>query len=57
LGSAAGQAAKYQAQGFTNARVLKQKANDEIAKGDADRAAGKFEEAVGHCKNAWDLAT
>lgn len=34
-----------------------QKANDEIAKGDADRNAGKFEEAVGHYKNAWDLAT
>jgi hypothetical protein len=34
-----------------------QKANGELAKGDADAAASKFEEAAGHFKNAWDLAT
>jgi len=34
-----------------------QKAQQELAKGDADRANGKFEEAVGHYKTAWDLAT
>ncbi|MFO1433765.1 MAG: hypothetical protein U1F76_27325 [Candidatus Competibacteraceae bacterium] len=34
-----------------------QKARQELANGDADRANGKFEEAVGHYKNAWDLAT
>ncbi len=34
-----------------------QKAQQELTKGDADRADGKFEEAVGHYKTAWDLAT
>ena len=34
-----------------------QKANGEIATGDADRQAGKFEEAIGHYRNAWDFAT
>ena len=33
------------------------KANQEIAKGDADRDIGKYEEAINHYKNAWDLAT
>jgi len=34
-----------------------EKAQEEIAKGDADTANGKYEEAINHYKNAWDLAT
>ena len=33
------------------------KAQQEIAKGDTDAANAKYEEAINHYKNAWDLAT
>ena len=33
------------------------KARQEIAKGDTDAANGKYEEAINHYRNAWDLAT